>query len=76
MVLTLLSGMSGIILAVWILQGLESVGNQNDWNATFQVSFVVAIGAAFLLALLGLLAGLAPAWRALSIKPIDAMRDE
>lgn len=38
--------------------------------------FWTAIIATLLLSLLGGLAGLAPAWRAMSIKPVDAMRDE
>ena len=42
----------------------------------FQVGFWTAIAAAALLSVLGGLAGLAPAWRAMSIKPVDAMRDE
>lgn len=76
MVLTLLSGMSGITLAVLILQGME-VGLQESYpEAHFQISFGVAIGAASLLALLGLVAGLAPAIRAMKIKPVDAMREE
>lgn len=77
MVLTLLAGMSGIILAVWTLQGVEAIVKaQNDLDASFQVSFGLAVGAALLLALLGGLAGLAPAYRALGIKPIEAIRDE
>lgn len=76
MVLTLLSGMSGITLAVLILQGME-VGLQESYpEAHFQISFGVAIGAASLLAFLGLIAGLAPALRAMKIKPVDAMREE
>jgi len=42
----------------------------------FQVTFWVAVGAAALLAALGVLAGLAPAARAMAIKPVDAMREE
>ena len=45
-------------------------------TAHFQVGFWTAIGAALILNILGGLAGLAPAWRAMSIKPVDAMRDE
>ena len=42
------------------------------------IAFAVflAIGACLLLLVLGLLAGLAPAYRAMSVKPIDAIRDE
>ena len=37
---------------------------------------LTAIGAAALLVALGVLAGLAPAARAMTIKPVDAMREE
>ncbi|MBO4906837.1 MAG: ABC transporter permease [Bacteroidaceae bacterium] len=75
--LTTVAGMSGILFAVVILQMLE-MGNTTDGivETHFQVGFWTAIGAAALLALLGVLAGLAPAARAMSIKPVDAMRDE
>ena len=76
-ILTLVAGMSGIIFAVIILQMLE-VGTTTDGilTAHFQVNFWTAIFAAFLVCILGGLAGFAPAWRAMSIKPVDAMRDE
>jgi putative ABC transport system permease protein len=44
--------------------------------ALFQVGFWTAIFAALAIAAMGVLAGLAPAARAMSIKPVDAMRDE
>lgn len=75
-VLTLLAGMSGITFAVLVLQALE-VGLSSPTDAYhFQITFGLAVGAASLLALLGLLAGLAPALRAMKIKPVDAMQEE
>ena len=76
-VLTLVAGMSGILFAVMILQMLE-MGNTEDGIVMthFQVNFWTAIMAALAVSLMGLLAGLAPAARAMSIKPVDAMRDE
>jgi putative ABC transport system permease protein len=44
--------------------------------AHFQIGFWTAIFAALIVSSLGVLAGLAPAARAMSIKPVDAMRDE
>ena len=75
--LTLVAGMSGIIFGVAILQMLE-MANTTDGilTAHFQVDFWTAISSAILICILGGLAGLAPAWRAMSIKPVDAMRDE
>lgn len=76
-VLTTVAGMSGILVGVLILQMLE-LGNTTDGivSAHFQVHFWMAVGSLLLLSLLGVLAGLAPAARAMSIKPVDAMRDE
>lgn len=76
-VLTLVAGMSGILFGVLILQMLE-LGNTEDGiiTAHFQVGFWTAIFAALVVSLMGVLAGLAPAARAMSIKPVDAMRDE
>ena len=76
-VLTLVAGMSGILFGVMILQMLE-VANTEDGivNTHFQVGFWTAILAAVVVCTVGVLAGLAPAARAMSIKPVDAMRDE
>lgn len=76
-VLTLVAGMSGILFAVMILQMLE-LGSTEDGilTAHFQVGFWTAIVAALMVSAMGVLAGLAPAARAMSIKPVDAMRDE
>jgi putative ABC transport system permease protein len=75
--LTTVAGMSGILFAVLILQMME-LGFTEDGivQSHFQVSFWTAVGAAALLAALGVLAGLAPAGRAMAIKPVDAMREE
>ena len=75
--LTSIAGMSGILFVVLVLQGLE-MANTTDGVAAahFQISFWTAIGAVVLLSVLGVLAGLAPALRAMSIQPGDAMRDE
>jgi len=70
--LTLAAGSAGIMFAVFLLNIFEKVSS----DATFQISFNTAILAAVLLALLGALAGLAPALRAMAVKPVDAMRDE
>ena len=76
-VLTLVAGMSGIMFGVMILQMLELANTEDGIvNTHFQVSFWTAIFCAFVVSSLGVLAGLAPAARAMSIKPVDAMRDE
>ena len=77
LMLTAVAGLNGILFAIIILQMLE-VGNTSDGivAAHFQIGFWTALGALAMLSVLGVLAGLAPALRAMSIKPVDAMRDE
>jgi putative ABC transport system permease protein len=76
-VLTLVAGMSGILFAVLILQILELANTEDGILAAhFQVNFWTAIFCTLVIALMGVLAGLAPAARAMAIKPVDAMRDE
>lgn len=76
-VLTLVAGMGGIVLSVLLLAGVE-MGMTEDGilKAAFQVPFGTAMLAASLLTVLGVVAGLMPASRAMQIKPVDAMRDE
>lgn len=75
-VLTTIAGMAGISFAVFVLQAMEIVTHAGGSSARFQVSFGMAIGTCVLLITLGMLAGLAPAYRAMAIKPIEAIRDE
>lgn len=70
--LTAVAGLSGIVFSVLLLQLLETIAH----HAVFQIQFSTAISALLLLMILGLLAGIAPAYRAMHIKPVDAMRDE
>ena len=71
--LTLAAGSAGIVFAVFLLDIFEKASTD---GSSFQISFNTAILAALLLAVLGALAGLAPALRAMAVKPVDAMRDE
>ena len=76
-VLTISAGMGGLLFAVGILQ-LAELASTTDGIVTthYQIGFWTAWGAVVLLSTLGVLAGLAPALRAMAIKPVDAMRDE
>ena len=69
--------MGGIVFSVLILHGVE-LGMTTDGilKAPFQVPFGTAVLTASLLTVLGVVAGLMPASRAMQIKPVDAMRDE
>ena len=73
MVLTIIAGIS---FAVFLLNAVEAGTSSPGSPTDFQISFWEAVGACMLLLMLGLLAGLAPAYRAMAIKPIDAIRDE
>lgn len=75
-VLTTIAGMCGISFAVMVLHVVEMNANAGGGTARFQVGFGLAVGTCILLIALGMLAGLAPAYRAMAVKPIDAIRDE
>ena len=76
--LTMVAGSFGIVFAVQLLRLLEKIVNARPdaVPVDFQIGFWTAISAVALLTLLGVVAGLAPAYRAMAIKPVDAMRDE
>ena len=78
LLLTLAAGVTGIIIGFW---GLYTVSSQitTEEGSLFNnphVPFVAAISALLILVLGGLIAGWIPAKRALSIKAIEALREE
>ena len=69
--------MAGISFGVFVLNVLEKAANPPGVVEThYQVGFGMAVGTCLLVIALGVLAGLAPAYRAMAIKPIEAIRDE
>ncbi len=76
--LTLIAGLFGIITGGWILIALDSAFGQGEdaqiVNAS--VSILIVFVALLILVILGTLIGLIPAFKATSVKPIDALRDE
>ena len=76
--LTVIAGILGIVLGAIVLAGINSATvNMTDFpytNPTVPIPFV--LGALFIMVFLGTLIGLIPAQRAVSIKPIDALREE
>ena len=77
--LTILAGMMGILFSVLLLWGAGNIVSSLpgiDNPVSFQIGFWTGIAVLLLLVMLGVLAGLAPAIRAMEIKPVDAMRDE
>lgn len=76
-VLTAIAGMFGLCLTVLVLQVAQvAISSSQNTLIPFQISFWTAVGTLFILAALGVGAGLAPAYRAMAIKPIEAIRDE
>lgn len=71
--LTSISGTLGILFTVGIL---DIVGKIAKDPTAFQIDFWTAIMAAVILGVMGILAGIAPARRAMRIKPVDAMKEE
>jgi putative ABC transport system permease protein len=77
LVLTLLSGIIGIIFGAITLKIIDALTKGGDFpyaNPTVPVPYV--IGSLLLMVILGVLIGLIPAQRAVSIRPIDALREE
>ena len=76
--LTVVAGIFGIVLGAFVLAGINAgTANIEDFpytNPTVPISFV--LGALLIMVTLGTLIGLIPAQRAVSIKPIDALREE
>jgi putative ABC transport system permease protein len=75
--LTVISGVMGIILGAATLSLVNSLTEGSDFpytNPTVPIPYV--IGALALMVILGTLIGLIPAQRAVSIRPIEALREE
>ena len=78
--LTTIAGYIGLSLGVGLLELLNFALEQGNPDEIFfrrpEFSFDMAMMALFILIISGVFAGLIPAKRAISIKPIDAIRDE
>jgi putative ABC transport system permease protein len=75
--LTVIAGIMGIILGAATLSLINSFTEGGDFpyaNPTVPIPYV--LGALAIMVILGTLIGLIPAQRAVSIKPIDALREE
>jgi putative ABC transport system permease protein len=78
--LTLLAGLTGMALGIYIVEIVnKAIGNPDTNDVMFlnpEIDFRIAITAVLILVLFGILAGIIPARRAVSIKPIEAIREE
>ena len=76
-VLTVLAGIGGIVLGVGLLSAVGVVLSQGDqFFKDPQISFSMAVGSLIILIVIGMLAGLIPAQRAMLIKPVEAIAEE
>lgn len=81
LVLTAIAGFMGLSLGVGILSLFDNIINSmpDDSNIFIKniiINFNVALSASFILILMGLLAGMLPAQRAMKIKAIEALSEE
>lgn len=76
-VLTVLAGIGGIMLGVGLLSAVGVALSQGDqFFKDPQISFSMAVGSLVILIIIGILAGLFPAQRAMMIKPVEAIAEE
>jgi putative ABC transport system permease protein len=76
-VLTLIAGISGLMVGVGLLSLVGLALSQGDqFFKDPQISFTVAMAALVILLIIGTMAGFIPANRAMNIKPIEAIREE
>ena len=79
LLITAMAGLMGLTVGVFLLDVVDQlIGDPVGETMLLHpaVSIQVALAATFILLMAGLLAGLIPAWRAMQIKAIDAIREE
>ena len=77
MVLTAIAGMAGIVFAVIVLEIVENITYDPVMgSAHFMLRFTHAVWIMFVFLFLGTAAGLIPSFKAMKIKPIEAIRDK
>ncbi|RLD61182.1 MAG: ABC transporter permease [Bacteroidetes bacterium] len=78
--LTTIAGYSGLVIGVGIVQGinliLQKSGADTGMFSNPGIDFNIAIISLIIIIVSGILAGLLPAYRAVKIKPIEALRSE
>jgi putative ABC transport system permease protein len=76
---TATAGYFGLVLGVALLEGINALlissGAQMSYFKRPEVDFRIALISIIILVSVGMLAGLAPAWRAARISPVEAMQD-
>jgi putative ABC transport system permease protein len=71
----IVSGSLGLVVGVGLLEFVSPMID-HEYFKNPQVDFRIALLALGILALVGVLSGIGPALRAVSIRPVEALRDE
>lgn len=74
--ITTTAGYFGLVFGVVVLELYSLLAPPSDFFTNPQANIKIAVGATILLVICGTIAGLIPAHRAASIKPVVALRDE
>ncbi len=79
-VLTAVSGMFGLAIGVFLLelinQQMQSSGSEAEMFKNPGVDFNIGLTALFILIIAGIFAGFIPAFKAVKVKPVEALRAE
>ena len=79
-ILTIIAGYLGLLASVGLVEGvsslLETTGSSGRFFKNPEIDFRMAVQALIILIFAGIMAGLIPASKAVSVKPIDALRYE
>ena len=73
--LMLISGCIGLLAGTWLLQGIAPFV-EHDFFSNPRVDFRSALLALGVLIFVGVISAIGPALRAVSIRPVEALRDE
>jgi len=73
--LMIVSGSAGLIIGVGLLEAVSPMID-HEYFKNPQVDFRIALVALVILTVVGVVSGIGPALRAVSIKPVEALRDE
>lgn len=76
LLITGISGWSGLVLGVYLMEGIASMVPGSEFFRDPTIRIDVALWALLAIMLAGLLAGFIPARRAAAIRPIEALRHE
>jgi putative ABC transport system permease protein len=79
LLLTFFAGLTGAIVGVWLIEGVSSMLADMPDTGSFrnpEVSFEIVTQTLFTMMFMGALAGILPAVRAVSIRPVEAIRTE